>query len=270
MMSLRPNGSALRPRGIAWLGGGLARWMIALLMVAGCTPADGDRPPPAVESATQGAQGAGDVNQIADTGNTATDGGAVGAGGGQAQATAASTAGTVNGGRAATPTCVPSEGPLAVDASLEGRAGEYRLMMVEEVDGTATRTAEGSLLLLDQVDSLREFAGGAGGSIPGVSSPLFGSTDVNVEGVGAVRVGSLSSEDPASPGVLVIESETGQSQSILLRFGSDANRRTLVRFDGGYTVLEVVAITAESFSGTWASGARGPESEGFFCATLSR
>ena len=211
-MPLGPNGAALRPRGIAWFGGG---WMIALLMVTGCSRADGDGPP------------------------------------------------------APAPKCVRPEGLLSADASLEGQAGEYRLTMVEEVDGTATRTAEGSLLLLNQVETLRQFTGSTGGSIPGVTSPLFGSTDVNVEDVGAVRVGSLSSEDPRSPGVLVIESETGASPSILLRFGSDANRRTLVRFDGGYTVLTVVQITAESFSGTWSSGALGLESEGFFCATQS-
>ena len=211
-MPLGPNGAALRPRGIAWFGGG---WMIALLMVTGCSRADGDGPP------------------------------------------------------APAPTCVRPEGLLSADASLEGQAGEYRLTMIQEVDGTATRTAEGSLLLLNQVETLRQFAGSAGGSIPGVTSPLFGSTDVNVEDVGAVRVGSLSSEDPVSPGVLVIESETGASPSILLRFGSDANRRTLVRFDGGYTVLTVVQITAESFSGTWSSGALGLNSEGFFCATRS-
>ena len=103
-----------------------------------------------------------------------------------------------------------------------------------------------------------------------MTSPLFGTTDINVEAVGAVRVGDLSSRNPASPGVLVIESETGTSPSILLRLGSDANRRDLVRFDGGYAVLRVVEITAESFSGTWSSGARGPDSEGFFCATQSR
>ena len=202
----------MRRRGVAWFGGG---WMIALLMVTGCSRADGDGPP------------------------------------------------------APAPTCVRPEGPLSADASLEGQAGEYRLTMIEEVDGTATRTAEGSLLLLNQVETLRQFAGSAGGSIPGVISPLFGSTDVNVEDVGAVRVGRLSNEDPVSPGVLVIESETGASPSILLRFGSDANRRTLVRFDGGYTVLTVVQITAESFRGTWSSGALGLESEGFFCATQS-
>ena len=203
----------MRRRGVAWFGGG---WMIALLMVTGCSRADGDGPP------------------------------------------------------APAPTCVRPEGLLSADASLEGQAGEYRLTMIEEVDGTATRTAEGSLLLLNQVETLRQFAGSAGGSIPGVISPLFGSTDVNVEDVGAVRVGSLSSEDPVSPGVLVIESETGAGPSILLRLGSDANRRDLVRFDGGYAVLTVVEITEESFSGTWLSGARGPDSEGFFCATPGR
>jgi hypothetical protein len=89
---------------------------------------------------------------------------------------------------------------------------------------------------------------------------------VNVEGVGAVRVGSLSSQDPAAPGVLVIESETTTGRSILLRLGSEANRRDLVRFDGGYAVLNVLEISEASFGGTWTSGTRGPESQGFFCA----
>jgi len=139
--------------------------------------------------------------------------------------------------------------------------------MVELVDGTPTRAVEGSLILLTQVDSLRQFQGSTGDPIPGVTVPLFGSTDVNIESVGAVRVGTLSSQDPASPGVLVIESETGAAPSILLRLGSDANRRDLVRFDGGYTVLNVEEITAESFGGIWSSGARGLSSAGFFCVT---
>jgi len=240
--------------------------MIALLMFAGCSPADGDRPPATPEdSAVEDATGEAVPNQVADAGDAATVE-AAGAGDTQAQGAAASAARAVNGEGAPAPECVPSEGALATEASLEGRVGDYRLTMVEEVDGTPTRTVEGSLVLLTQVESLRRFEGSAGGSIPGVTSPLFGSTDVNLEAVGAVRVGNLSSQDPASPGVLVIESETGTSPSILLRLGSDANRRDLVRFDGGYAVLRVVEITAESFSGTWASGARGPDSEGFFCA----
>jgi hypothetical protein len=186
------------------------------------------------------------------------------------QGGAATTTGTDGVEVALAASCVPPAGPVANDASLEGRAGEYRLTMVEQVDRSPSRTTTGSLTLLAQVESLRQFAGSTGGSIPGVTSPLFGSTDVNVEGVGAVRMGSLLSKDPESPGVLVIESETGASPSILMRLGSDANRRDLVRFDGGYAVLTVVEITEESFSGTWSSGAGGPDSEGFFCATASR
>ena len=269
-MPSRLKGAALRPRGVARWRSVAATWMIALLMVAACLPADGDRPPAAAESAAEEATGTPDPNQVAGAGNAAIEVGAAGAGGGQAQGAVASAAGTANGEDAPAPECVPPEGALAADASLEGRVGDYRLTIVEEVDGTPTRTVQGSLVLLAQVEFFRQFEGSAGGSIPGVTSPLFGSTDVNVEAVGAVRVGSLSSQDPASPGVLVIESETGASPSILLRLGSDANRRDLVRFDGGYTVLTVVEITAESFSGTWSSGARGPDSEGFFCATQSR
>jgi len=203
---------------------------VAILMLAGCSPANGDPRTPA----------------RAPAGGTATRDGTP------------------------PPECLRRDGPLPADASLEGRAGEYQLTMVEEVEGDPARTARGSLVLFTQVDSLRQFAGSAGGTIPRVTSPLFGTTDLSLDGVGAVRVGDLSSEDPASPGVLVIESETGASPSILLRFGSTANRRDLVRFDGGYTVLMVGEITAESFGGTWSSGARGPESEGFFCADLSR
>lgn len=222
------------------IGRGVAGWMIALLMFAGCSPSDGDRPPPTQEEPL-------------------------------AESSAEETGGAPPPDESVpVAACLPSEGPLAADASLEGRAGDYRLTMVEKVDGTPTRTAEGSLVLLTQVESLRRFEGSGGGSIPGVTSPLFGSTDIDVEAVGAVRVGDLSSLDPAAPGVLVIESETGTSPSILLRLGSTANRRDLVRFDGGYAVLTVIEIAAGSFGGTWSSGARGPDSEGVFCATRNR
>ena len=276
-MLLSPNGAALSPMGaalspevVARLRGGVARWMIALVMLAGCSPADADRPPPTPDSVAERATDAAETNPMAGAEDAVTGVGGGSTGDGQAQDTPGSATGTATEAGAPAPECVPPVGTLASDASLEGRAGEYNLTMVEEVDGSPVRTAEGSLALLTQVDSLRRFAGTAGGAIPGVTSPLFGSTDLNVEAVGAVRVGDLSSEDPTAPGVLVIESETGTTPSILLRFGSDANRRDLVRFDGGYTVLRVVEIAVESFSGTWSSGARGPEAEGFFCATRSR
>ena len=241
--------------------------ILALLMFTGCSPAHGDKPPPASEPAATDRT---DSDRRATAGDAPSDVGPGDTGAGQAQGGAATATGTDVGEVALAAACIPPAGPAASDASLEGRAGEYHLTMVEQVDGSPSRTTEGSLTLLAQVESLRQFTGSAGGSIPRVTSPLFGSTDMNVEDVGAVRVGNLSSEDPESPGVLVIESETGAGPSILLRLGSDANGRNLVRFDGGYTVLNVVEITAESFSGTWSSGTQGPDSEGFFCATPGR
>lgn len=203
--------------------------LVVLLMFSGCSPPNGDGPPPNPEQTTASGE--------------ATE--------------------------AAAPACTPPQGRLAVDASLEGRAGVYHLTMVRETDDPP-RTAQGSLSLLIQPEPFRRFVGSTGDPIPGVTSPLFGSTNLNVEDVGAVQIGDLSSEDPEYPGVLVIESETGTGPNILLRFGSDANRRDLVRFDGGYTVLNVVEITEGAFGGTWSSGTRGPESTGFFCAAQNR
>ncbi len=188
---------------------------------------------------------------------TSSGGDAESAGAGEARAPA---------GGGPPPTCVPPSGELAAAATLDGWAGEYTLTMAGGAEGDAAASAQGTLILHQQSADLRQFSGSDGSAIPGVVAPFFGTTDVGVEAVGALRVGDLSSTDPAAPGVLVIESETAQGPSILLRFGSDANRRDMVRFDGGYTVLEVREIGDDGFSGTWTSGARGREAGGYFCA----
>ena len=72
--------------------------------------------------------------------------------------------------------------------------------------------------------------------------------------VGAIRGGDRARADPEAPGVLVIESRTADGPSILVRFGSDANRRDLIRFDGGFMVLRVREVEDGAFAGTWASG----------------
>ena len=40
----------------------------------------------------------------------------------------------------------------------------------------------------------------------------------------------------------------------MLRLGADANRRGVVRFDGGYFALTVREMRAGRFAGTWSSG----------------
>ena len=172
------------------------------------------------------------------------------------------------GERVDAPECLRVTGDASADVSLEGWTGEYVLTMVEEVEGEVGRSVRGGLVLHAQLDALRQFSGAAGEAIPGVSAPLFGTTDVRVRGVGALPVGDLSSDDPAAPGVLVIESETVAGRSTMLRFGSDANRRDMSRFDGGFTVLNVLQVGDETFTGTWSSGSRRPEASGFFCVVL--
>lgn len=164
--------------------------------------------------------------------------------------------------------CEAPTGVLGPAASLDGRTGEYSLTLVERAPAADARSVRGNLVLREQGAGLRRFVGSGGGPIPRVVAPLFGFAEVRVEAVGALRVGDLSSSDPAAPGVLVIESETDQGPSILLRFGSDANRRDIVDFEGGFTVLEVREIGDDRFSGVWTSGARGPETRGHFCAEL--
>ena len=175
--------------------------------------------------------------------------------------------GTEGGGVRAILTCQAPTGMLGPGASLDGRAGEYSLTLVAHAAAADPRWVRGNLVLHEQGAGLRRFAG-SDGAIPRVGAPLFGSTDVRVEAVGALRVGDLSSMDPAAPGVLVIESETDQGPSILVRFGSAANRRDMVDFDGGFTVLEVREIGSDRFSGVWTSGVRAPETRGHFCAEL--
>jgi hypothetical protein len=97
-------------------------------------------------------------------------------------------------------------------------------------------------------------------------NPLIGTATIDVESVGAVRMGDLSSTDPVRPGVAVIE----QAGAVTLRLGADANRWGQTRFDGGFFALRVQATSEDGFSGTWSSGVTSAEAEGHFCATRMR
>ena len=80
----------------------------------------------------------------------------------------------------------------------------------------------------------------------------IGTAEVNFAAVGATIPGDPGSSDPSSPGVLVIERPGG----VMLRLGSDANRRGVRRFDGGYMVLQVQQVSDSGFAGTWRSAVR--------------
>lgn len=151
--------------------------------------------------------------------------------------------------------CKPTTATLGEAATLVGAHGRYRLVLVTRA---GDRTVGGVLVLVASPPG-REVLGSA-------STPLQGSTDIDLRAVGAHRVGDPASTDPAAPGVLVLESERRGTRQILLRLGSEANRVHRRLYDGGHTVLRVQQIGADGFSGTWESAARSSVT-GYFCAT---
>lgn len=137
-------------------------------------------------------------------------------------------------------------------ASLEGA---FLLQMSAEEGPQAETTAEGTLTLLRR-DS--------------ASVPFYGWTSIDLESIGAHRLGDLASRDPSAPGVLVLTGPVTDgatvAPAVVLRLGSQANREEIVRFDGAFTALYVRWIEENGFGGNWASGVRGPEATGEFCA----
>ncbi len=167
--------------------------------------------------------------------------------------------------RSAGAECQPLPDAPPVATSTIGLAGDYRLTLVATRGPRAGRMAEGRLWLAPQ-DTALQLLFRLDGSVDSTARmPLIGGADLDLDAVGAVRLGALDARDPRSPGVAVLETPG----AIVLRLGADANRRGVVRFDGGYTALYVRATGAAGFAGGWASGVTGPEAEGHFCAVRS-
>ncbi len=153
-------------------------------------------------------------------------------------------------------------------------AGSFRIAMVGESADFDGRRIEGTLDLLPQDSALQSLELFAGSPVSGATMPLHGALDAAIEQVGGVRVGDATRRDPMQPGVAVLEQTMAgankSAPSITLRVGADANRRDMVRFDGGFMALYVKEITADGFRGDWSSGSRGPTHVGHFCANRVR
>lgn len=153
-------------------------------------------------------------------------------------------------------TCQPTHAILARDATLVGAHGRYGLVLVTR---TGEKTVRGVLVLVRSPPG-REVLGSA-------ATPLQGALDIDLDQVGARRIGDVTSTDPEAPGVLVLEFDRRGTRHVMLRLGSDANRVDERLYDGGHTVLRVRQITADGFAGTWESGVRSSVTTGYFCAT---
>jgi hypothetical protein len=169
--------------------------------------------------------------------------------------------------------CAPPSGVLPSTATAAGLAGEYRLHITATSGSNAGKWVEGGLRLRPLEDSLARVVLVLGVRDTTTTYPLVGTTDLEPADLGAVRIGELSADDPDAPGVLVIERHPARADAgaeIMLRLGADANRRGVVRYDGGYFALTVRSIGPRGFAGTWASGVTGPAAEGYFCAERVR
>ena len=153
------------------------------------------------------------------------------------------------------PLCRPGSPDPASLNRVRELAGEYQLLLVASSGARSGASAGGSLVLAER-DS--------------VGVPFYGWTDIDLEAVGAQRLGDLSSTSPRAPGVLVLTTPAGSDpdsvRSVTMRFGSHANQEGLLLFDGAYTALYVRWIERDAFGGGWASGVQGPEASGSFCA----
>ena len=156
---------------------------------------------------------------------------------------------------AASAQCVAQKGELGAGATLEEAAGSYLLTLVAPAADGGQVSVSGTLHLEPNEPALREFAGG-------VSTPLFGWVEIELQAVGAVEVGAVGSRD-----VLERRPDAAVAPQITLRLGSLANLRTeRGAFDGGYLALHVEHLERDSFRGGWVSGVHATRVAGHFCA----
>jgi hypothetical protein len=157
--------------------------------------------------------------------------------------------------------CAPVEAP-ATDLAATHLAGRYALRLIATSGAKEGASADGRLALMEQDSAYRGVERADGSVDTTYSLPLYGTAEAAFASIGATIPGSAASSDPLSPGVLVIQRPRG----VMLRLGSEANRRGVRRFDGAYTVLQVQQITDQGFAGIWRSGVGLEESGGHFCA----
>jgi hypothetical protein len=169
--------------------------------------------------------------------------------------------GGANAGQSDPQPCAPVEAPSA-SVTADSLEGEFNLRLVATTGAKRGMTAAGQLTLMPQDSAYRRMA------LPGrardttLSLPLYGTASMDFASVGAVIPGDPGSSNPANPGVLVLE----HPGRVMLRLGSEANRRDVQPFDGGFTALQVQQVLDKGFAGTWRSGLGAEESGGHFCA----
>jgi hypothetical protein len=161
--------------------------------------------------------------------------------------------------------CVPVEGRLPADVPWDSLPGSWRLTLVAATGPKAGTRVEGKMTLQARDPAVRRMES------PGTTAitvPIFGTTDIALEDVGAVRIGNVQSADPAQPGLAIwVSTDADTAVSAVLRIGQEALRTDIVRIDGGYTALFLRQVSSASIRGGWTSAVTPSESSaGHFCA----
>jgi hypothetical protein len=169
------------------------------------------------------------------------------------------------GGTAKGDECLPVEGRLTAEVPWDSLPGSWRLTLVATAGPKAGTRVEGTMTLQARDPAVRRMES-PGSTV--ITVPIFGTTDVALEEVGAVRIGNVESADSSQPGLAIWVSEVpDRSVSAVLRIGQEALRTDIVRFDGGYTALFLQEVSSSSIRGGWKSAVTPMESSsGHFCA----
>ena len=153
--------------------------------------------------------------------------------------------------------CAPSNDTLPASATAAPLAGEFRLHLAATAGPKQGARQDARLSLRPMDDSLRLPPPILGILDSTTRHPLMGVTEVDPSAVGGVATGDLGSTRPTAPGVLVLERHPARPAApaeITLRLGADANRRGVLRYDGGYFALTVVESTPRDSPGPGPAG----------------
>lgn len=167
--------------------------------------------------------------------------------------------------------------PPAQSASLPEDAvsffeGRFTVQLVGTGGSATGQKTDGDLILWSRPDSLQSVVGIDLAEDPDLLEIAFGSFEGDLEAVDAYVEGSLSSRDPAEPGVVVRRRRPGRSNATwgyTLQFGSGRNERAVWILDGASTEAVVATMDRGGFAGFWESqvGPTTHEASGYFCAT---
>lgn len=152
--------------------------------------------------------------------------------------------------------------------SVDDLAGRYRLIFVGTSGEAVGKRVEGELVLAARPAALRPVLGLDLVPLADVAEPVFGATTADLEAVGAYVSGSLRSEDPEAPGVVLRVDQGGNEVGLTLRLGSERNRRGHFILDGAFVLAPIVELHRAGFFGRW-DASLGPttyRAGGFFCA----